>query len=365
MRCRMILATALLALAGLSPVHAATPAEDEVRTAAAPAPDYGDVRNWAAGPGGNGAAAALPDGASAIPDAAAADVFYVHPTTFRTDTLWNQDTGDAAANRWVDDSAVARQGGAFSGCCRVFAPRYRAASYKALSDGAHRDAAFALAYGDVERAFDWYLAHENKGRPFIIAGHSQGAAHIAMLLEKRIDGTALQQRMVAAYIIGINLSQGEFGLRFRHVGVCRQPAQTGCVLQWNAIAAGSNLGPIVAAYEKTFTDKYGAAPGKDIVCINPVTFDAGRPASVSAEAKGAVPGDPGFGGLRPLRAGQVAVRCERGMAVTYLAPGLDLKVLPGGSMHYHDIGLFYGDVRANALLRTRSWLAAHRRGRRQ
>jgi hypothetical protein len=352
-------ALAVWAMAGFGKAMAATPAED-IAAAAPAAPDYADPVSWAAGPGGPGAVMRGPDGASPPPRNPPADVFYIHPTVFRTETAWNQDTRDAASNAWADESAVARQGGAFSGCCRVFSPRYRAASYKALMSADHRDPAFALAYSDVERAFDWYLAHENKGRPFIIAGHSQGAAHIATLLEKRIDGTPLQGRMVAAYIIGINLAVGEFGPRFRHVGICRKPAQTGCVVQWNAIMAGANIDQIAAAYQKPFTDKYGAAPGKETLCINPVTFDADRPLSLSSQALGAVPGAPGFGAMRALRAGQVAAECRNGLTVVYTAPGLDLAPLQGGSMHYHDVGLFFADVRANAVKRVKAWTVAHR-----
>lgn len=314
-------------------------------------PDYADPAYWTA-------ITALPEGASAVPSAPKVDVFWIHPTTTASKTGFNHDPLDPAGAKWTDESAVQRQASAFSGCCRIFAPRYRAATSKALYDPAMRDKAFALAFSDIERAFDWYLAHENKGRPFILAGHSQGAAHVASLLEKRIDGTPLQGRMVAAYVIGINLAEGEFGLRFKHLSPCRQPAQTGCVLQWNAVLAGSNLDHIVSAYEKTFTDKYGDAPGRTPLCINPVTFDADKPSALSAEAKGAAPGAPGLGAMKPLRAGAVAVKCERGMAVSYLAPGLDLKPLPGGSMHYHDVGLFWGDVRANALRRSRAWLRA-------
>ena len=288
-------------------------------------------------------------------------MFYVHPTTFKGGPgHLNQDPADPAANKWADESVVARQGGVFSGCCRVFSPRYRAAAYGAFGSPALQGAAFALAYSDVERAFDWYLAHENHGRPFIIAGHSQGAFHMATLLEKRIDGTPLQKRMVAAYIIGINISEGEFGHRFHHVSMCDTPAQTGCVLQWNALLDGTDLTAAAHRYESMYIAKYGDEPGKKTLCINPVTFDRKRPASISSQAKGAVPGAPGLGAMQPLRAGAVAAVCENGLLKVDLAPGLGLDALPGGVMHYHDFGLFYADIRANVNVRVAAWLKAHK-----
>ncbi|MCY1672910.1 DUF3089 domain-containing protein [Novosphingobium sp. SL115] len=342
-------------LCGMLPAGVALAQPAEIAAMAPPAPDYADAANWAAGPAGPGAAAALPAGASAAAVNSPADVFYLHPTTDRSPTLWNQDTRDAASNRWVDESTIARQASVFSACCAIYAPRYRAATYKALGSAAHRDAAYALAYTDVERAFDWFLKNVSKGRPFIIAGHSQGAKHVGDLLEKRVEGTPLRKRMVAAYIIGINIAEGEFGRRFKQTGPCNTPAQTGCVLQWNALAAGANLPMVAGAFEKSFTDVYGQVPGQQMLCINPVTFDARRPAATTDEAKGAVPGDPGTGPMLPLRAKAVAVQCQRGMAMTYAMPGLDLKELPGGSLHYEDVALFYEDIRANAVVRVKAW----------
>ena len=344
------------------PARAADGAAQVAQQAVAP-PDYDDPAMWAAGPGGAGPAGALPQGSSPAARDPKVDVFYVHPTTFRSkEGKWNQDPRDAVANKWTDESVIQRQASAFTGCCAVWAPRYRAASSNALGSAEHRDAAYALGYSDVERAFDWFLEHVSKGRPFIIAGHSQGGKHVGDLLEKRIEGTALEGRMVAAYIIGINLAEGDFGLRFKSTPVCAKPDQTGCAIQWNAVLAGADLAPLVAAYEKSFTDVHGDVAGSRPLCINPVTFDRDRPAAISSQALGAVPGEPGFGPMQPLRKGAVAVRCEQGLAVVYPAPGLGLKPLPGGVMHYHDVGLFWADLRANAQLRTQSWLEAHSAG---
>jgi hypothetical protein len=346
---RLNLAAMLTGLGHVIPAVGATPHED-VMAQAAPPPDYASSANWVTLP--------------AAAKAASVDVFYVHPTTYRSAKgEWNQTPGDVEADRWTYESVILRQGSAFSGCCRVWAPRYRAASINALLSDAYRDEAFALAYTDIERAFDWFLANVSKGRPFILAGHSQGAKHIADLLEKRIDGTVLQKRMVAAYVIGINLARGEFGpRRFKSVPICTRPARTGCALQWNTVMAGSDLAAKLVAYRRFYTTKYGTQDGWEPVCINPVTYDIDKPAALSAQALGAAPGAPGLGPMKPLRRGAVAVRCESGLAVVALAPGLDLEPFPGGTMHSHDIGLFFADVRANAARRVKAWIArSHRK----
>ena len=293
-----------------------------------PAPDYAKPTSWAAGPFGPGASAALPEGASRPPRNPPADVFYVHPTTFRSREVWNQDLTDQATNHWTDVSVIARQASVFNGCCRVFAPRYRQAAF--IDKDGERDLALELAYGDVARAFDWYLAHENHGRPFIIAGHSQGAWLIAELLEKRIDGTPLEKRMVAAYVVGINVAEGEFGPRFKHVRICDTPAQIDCVVQWNSVLPGADLDKMASRSEAKFVAKYGDGPGKTTLCVNPLTFDRDRPAARAALSKGAVPGDPGEGPLRPLVRGAVAARCDLGLLVVNPSPALGLKPVAGG-----------------------------------
>ena len=62
-----------------------------------------------------------------------------------------------------------------------------------------------LPIADVRRAFAHYLKHQNQGRPFVLAGFSQGAL-IALELMREMDDSTYA-RMVAAYIIGTNISR--------------------------------------------------------------------------------------------------------------------------------------------------------------
>src|SRR3546814_7100587 len=115
-------------------------------------------------------------------------------------------------------------------------PRYRQASSRAfaerLGDGAK---AYALAYGDVLRAFRSYVAHDNHGRPFIIAGHSQGALHGLRLIREEIAGTPLAARLVIAYLPGLGIPMSAL---HADIGACAVPGQTRSVASWNRFAAG-------------------------------------------------------------------------------------------------------------------------------
>ena len=59
-----------------------------------------------------------------------------------------------------------------------------------------------MAYNDIKQAFDTFLEKFNNGRPIIIAGHSQGAGHAKRLLQDFFDNKPLQEKLVAAYLIG-------------------------------------------------------------------------------------------------------------------------------------------------------------------
>lgn len=309
-----------------------------------PPPDYAQAANWASRPGAEGPAQRVPIGASPRAAAPRADVFYVHPTTFSSSAAWNQRLDDAATNAWTDESVIARQASVFSGCCRIFAPRYRQASSLAFAhmagDGAR---AYALAYEDVLRAFDQYLARDNGGRPFILAGHSQGGLHVASLLRDRIDGKPLARRMVAAYVLGYGLSAGELGTRLPTLKACVFATDSGCVVGWNSFLDGSDVSAFVARSEERFIAANGEGPGKTLLCTNPLRFGP-RPQA----ALGSLMGESD---KMRLMFDAVDARCSGGVLFVRPDPALELDPLPGGNMHYHDVALFYGDLRADAVRR--------------
>ena len=225
------------------------------------APDYSRSNSWAALPDHEDAADVLPGGdVQDLQANAAVDVFFVHPTTYYKPDNWNQPLDDAFTNQLTDMFVLRSQASVFNSCCRIYAPRYRQATLFSFMDGSGSGpAALELAYQDVERAFDYFLEHYNQGRPFILASHSQGSVHIRMLLEKRITGTPLRERMVAAYPIGFSIDREAMASAVPDVPVCESAEQIGCVVTWNAV------GPKV--------QPWGDDPGKNI-CVNPLTWRA-------------------------------------------------------------------------------------------
>ena len=92
-----------------------------------------------------------------------------------------------------------------SGRLNFYSPYYRQCSLQSFESDSLARQRLPLALDDVRRAFAHYLKHQNQGRPFVLAGFSQGALIALELLLEMDDST--YSRMVAAYIIGTNISQ--------------------------------------------------------------------------------------------------------------------------------------------------------------
>ena len=66
-------------------------------------------------------------------------------------------------------------------------------------------------YADAKAAFEYYLKHYNNDKPFILAGHSQGANVLKYLLsEYMAKHPEVYNRMIAAYAPGYSYSENFF-----------------------------------------------------------------------------------------------------------------------------------------------------------
>lgn len=316
-------------------------------------PDYSNMKSWAAHADMPGASAKSPEGMIKSTAPKDVDVFYIHPTVFRSTTEYNQEIDNDSLNVIIDATVISRQASVFNDCCHVFAPRYRAASFLATSDRffeGRGGEAYDFAYSDVLRAFDRFR-EQNKDRPFIIAGHSQGGLMVSRLLKDRVDSSPLQEQMIAAYSLGYNLSVGEFGRKYKTLQICDKPLQTGCVLSWNAVTPEASLDLYSKMGSELYVKTYKTEEGKEILCINPLTFDSSKPDADRSYSKGAVPGAPGVGPLKAMEANMLSASVQKGYLVVELDSTLDLSPLPGGSLHYHEVGMFYEDIRQNIAAR--------------
>jgi pimeloyl-ACP methyl ester carboxylesterase len=308
------------------------------------APDYTEPAAWAAWPGKDSYAEAVPPGIAPRPQSGRpADAFFVHPTTYLSGQSWNA-RFDQPGSAWtITDLTMRNQASVFNGACRIFAPRYRQASAIAFTEGPETRA-FDLAYADVRRAFDHYLAHQNGGRPFILAGHSQGSIHVLRLLQERLIGTAELSRLVAAYAIG---AAAPSALERLGLPIGRAPAQTGCILSWNCLGAWSCQ---FAPWMVWSDGRYQTCPERDRICTNPLAWTEGGASPASAN-RGALPGVDIDEPLRALVPSLTGARCRNGTLVVRLAQkwqaGFRDAATWVGNYHIYDYNLFYMNIREN------------------
>ena len=280
--------------------------------------------------------------------AGAAAVFYIHPTSYLDRSAWNAPLDDAAAN---DRAALFTRGQAsvFNGVGRVWAPRYRQATFGAFLTG-QREAGLALdaAYGDVAAAWDAFVAANPRG-PIIIAGHSQGALHLAHLIHDRIAGHAVAQRIVAAYAIGWPISV-EADLPAL-LPACATPTQTRCLISWQSFAEPADPAQIVALFEASTGYTGRARRGTHMLCTNPLTGTPGGAAPARANLGAVVPSIDLKSGT--LAIGAIPARCDpRGILMIGTPPsGFGTYVLPGNNYHVFDYSLFWANLRADAAVR--------------
>ena len=125
-----------------------------------------------------------------------------------------------------------------SGRLNFYAPYYRQCSLQSFVSDSLMVSRLALPTDDVRRAFAYYLSHQNQGRPFVLAGFSQGAL-IALQLLREMDDAAFE-RMVAAYLIGIAIPQEVLDDdRGRRIRSAQRADDTGVVVSYNSVRDAS------------------------------------------------------------------------------------------------------------------------------
>jgi hypothetical protein len=312
-------------------------------------PDYSRAEAWAALPTKHDPADSIPRNApETVKDGQAtaiADVFFVHPTIYtgkpQGPSEWNADVQDADMNQKVDYSTILNQASTFNGAGRIYAPRYRQAHYSAFTtkDTTDKRQALDLAYQDVRAAFMYYLDHYAKNpdgsfRPIIIAAHSQGTIHCGRLLKEFFDEKPLQQRLVAAYLVGIATPP----TYFKTILPGETATQTGCFVSWNTFA-------------RDFMPPYYNNGLHRALCTNPLLWNS---------TDSLAPRSLNRGGVGPkFRFYPEMVDAQNHQNLLWIGT----PNVPGAALvktkiwHVADINFFWMNIRENALQRVQAFVA--------
>src|ERR1017187_7675885 len=142
--------------------------ESDSSNSAPKATDYSNTNHWLTVPATN-----LP-----------VDIFYLYPTSW-TSTNSNPEVCAIDNPSMLQEApqAFARTATAFETIGNIYASFYRQSN---LTSSALVTEA-GIPTTDAIAAFDYYIQHFNQGRPFILAGHSQGAYVLSKLLARYMN----------------------------------------------------------------------------------------------------------------------------------------------------------------------------------
>lgn len=327
----------------------------DARTAG-PAPDYNQTAAWLSRPGlPNDPSLWRPASETAPATPAQVAVFYVAPTTYYAKTSWNGPIDDTDSRKWQRVFA-ASEASAFNRIGAIWAPRYRSAALGAfLSPGADSTKALNLAYTDVLRAFDSFVAQNPASRPIILAGHSQSSLHMMRLMRDRVAGKPIADRIVAAYLVGWPISV-EADLPVLGLPACTAPGQPRCILSWQSFAEPADPKLIIGIFEATAGLTGKPRKGTAMLCVNPLTGAPATAALPAANRGTLVPGDDLAG--TEFKPGLIPARCDASGVLLIGGPpkGFDSYVMPGNNYHVFDYALFWGSIRADAEARAKAFL---------
>ena len=186
-----------------------------------------------------------------------------------------------------------------------------------------------------------YMKKYNKGRPIIIAGHSQGAAHAITLLKDFFDGKELQTKLIAAYLPGTKITSEDF----YDLKLMKDPQDTGGYVTWNTFKILKNY----QKYDLTIPLEW--LKGGQV--SNPVTWNDSKTSDYENHK-----------GLYFIN-GKVyknSVKIEyTNHAIFLKMPRVNLfkTILFSFLKDYHkgDINLFWEDIRINAISRVDSYFS--------
>ncbi len=314
---------------------------------ASPKPDYAQSINWAALPETVDQADLTPSGIKDQQTISNIDIFFVHPTTYLLGKALNADMSDSRVNELTDTKSIRNQASIFNGAGGVFAPRYRQG--KAYAYTHHDDDSFnarELAYSDVLSAFDYYIQHRQNGRPFIIAGHSQGSHHAMRLLEERISHKPLKSSLVAAYLVGVPMPMDKFERTLTDMSLCDRPGETGCIISWNTVSGDGDKSRFLDIWHH-YPTGWERNNDKALACVNPISWSSNGALATSQSGRRAISGKT-RGKLRRVYGTQRG-QCVNGLLEISKPRSWSLRPSKwdGGNYHVFDYSLFHFDIRDN------------------
>ena len=299
--------------------------------------DYSKTANWLALPSSKDATKKV-------------DVFFLYPTVYQ------QANSSAPIVCAIDNpqmqsgakAALSRDASVFSPLANIYAPYYQQAAIQVLALPLDQQQSIVggVPTSDSIAAFDYFIKHYNKGRPFILAAHSQGSnIMINLMADYMKNNPSVYKRMIASYVPGYSITP-QYLAQNKELKFATGPDDTGVIISYNTVA------PSIAVPDPV------VLPGAMV--INPITWTRDETVATAAQNLGSIKvqsdgypvmdaqGNP----QKVLNYADAQVNTSKGelfcssVDQSTLDPGN--QMVAAGIYHTFDYPFYYFDLRANA-----------------
>ena len=108
---------------------------------------------------------------------------------------------------------------------------------------------------DVKQAFDHFIKNWNKGRPFVLAGFSQGGKSVVELMKYMPED--IRKYMVAAYVLGYKVTPNDVAVA-PWIVAAKSASDIGVTISYNSVSDVKYIKPVISS--------------PTVMCINPVNW---------------------------------------------------------------------------------------------
>lgn len=276
------------------------------------------------------------------------DIFFIAPTVFiGGEQRFNMNVQEEVMRKKFLGS-VNMEKNIYAGNGNFYAPYYQQlalTAYVLPEDEAQKY--LDIAYQDIRTAFEYYMHHENNGRPIVLVGFSQGSQHLLRLMEDYFQQEQYQNLLVSAYLIGWRIEPKVLE-QYPHLKMAQAAGDTGVIISFNS--------------EATFVETSLIVPEKTLG-INPLNWRTdSTPANKSLNLGTVFTNYEGKIVSEQSKLTGCYLDNKRGtLKVTDISPDEYKPILPvfeRGVYHVYDYQLFYRNLQENVNLRVENFLQA-------
>ncbi len=274
------------------------------------------------------------------------DTFFLYPSSYVSPKDQTKPFADIRDEKMIRiaSKCLNIQGSVFSFDTNVYAPLYRQVDpqcgFKMVEAG-RSDLVDEVLLRDAIDSFSYYMKHFNKGKPFILAGHSQGTTLLMKLMATYLkEHKEIFKQMIAGYMIGFSVTE-EYLKENPHVKFAKGESDVGVIVSWNTEKPnmkGNN--PIIK--------------GKPLV-INPINWKRDGTYAPKEENKGSLV----KGKLVKPGIADAKINVKTGILECSTVNPADFKqafdFFPEGVYHSMDYGFYYENIHENVSKRIKAF----------